>query len=791
MRHRFSDRSLFFSTTLIALTCGLAALPVACGESGDTGKAGSGGTGATGAQGGGGEAGSGGTGGQMPACVLDGKKADSEQCDDGNMIAGDGCEPDCSFTCAIGADGDAQCDDMDPCNGAETCSAEHTCASGTALADGSACGAGQICVGGVCQDDTCGDLFVSSGEDCDDGNATAGDGCDPDCTYSCTAADPSKCAPADPCAGVAACDDATHTCDPLVPLVDGAVCPGGYCLGGACENAVCGDGNMSPGEDCDDGNAIDGDGCDTGCVFSCAVPAADCPLPADCQMPVCSPQHTCAEATDPAKQGLQCGGGAGYTCQNGACSAPGAVCGNGAVEMGEECDFGASNGPGTGCEANCTYSCTTSPDSCSDNNPCNGVEVCATVMMGNAVGQACQPGTALADCTACPGGLCGAGACKASSCGDSCLDPTMGEQCEPPGSAVCDAACQTIAVVACGNGTREGTEQCDDGGTLNLDGCDAACKFEQDQRINWLKMQFLTDAFCTSNKLGSAFAGALAQSQVQASIDNSIANGSISVLFKMLDLDDLTGTADPAVNIGAMNGSPVPNMGVPMYNGASDLDWWYKADPTSIDANRDPLASMLGSITAKVLNAGPGTIHLSLSFGGPPSLLKFTQTMMTGTIGMTSVPLTSTGLPPGHLASEQLDPALVSYATFGQPNANGAAKLCGNTSAASLAQAPIPASLIGACAQAYTAQNSILDLLIGGCTIFGQQQIIQVQPDKVDPEVPPAGGGAPYTLSANAMTRVVDTCKDKNNVVVPLQACLDAAAYSSFFKLTTDRVIIK
>ena len=184
---------------------------------------------------------------------------------------------------------------------------------------------------------------------------------------------------------------------------------------------------------------------------------------------------------------------------------------------------------------------------------------------------------------------------------------------------------------------------------------------------------------------------------------------------------------------------------------------------------------------------------LVLPLGGGPAALKFTSTMFTAAIGATSTPLSSAGSPPGHLASEHLDPALTSYASMGQPTAAGAGKLCGNVAAASLALVPIPMALVGGfgCSQGYTLANSILDVLVGGCNILAVQQIKPTQPDQVDPAAMPAGAGAPYTLSASPATKVVSTCRDKNNAVVPLQACLSAAAYSAFFKFTTDRVIVK
>ena len=784
-----------YSIRLVALAglgvLGLAPF-VACGGSGDgTFPAG---TGSTTSGSGGAGGGSGGQGGGQLNCVVDGTLGPLEECDDGNAVDGDGCDNDCSFSCVKGTvNGDAKCDDQDPCNGAETCTDQHTCDAGTPAADGTACGQGKSCKSGVCSDDTCGDGFVSAGEDCDDGNLVDGDGCDA-CTFSCVSSDPAACTPADECSGQGTCDDATHTCAPGNPLADGTPCAGGgFCSAGVCTLATCGNAVTEPGEACDDGNALDGDGCDVDCTLSCVDPAVDCAAAPVCQLQTCNASAQCAAAPDPAQNGAACGA-PNLVCNNGACIAPSAVCGNGVLEGGEQCDFGAGNGPGTGCEASCTFSCTMNPDSCADANSCNGVETCGAVTVNGKTGQKCSPGAPLANCTACAGGLCGAGTCKVSTCGDGCVDAGAGEQCEPPNSGTCDAACHTIVVAVCGNGVREAGEQCDDSNTTNLDACDAACKFEQDQRVDYLKMQFGTDMYCTANRLGSAITGGTAQSQLQTALDDGITDGSISILFKMLGLDDLSGTSDPAVALGVMNGAPETLGGSLMYDGNNDLDWWHIVDPLSIDANRNPIASLSGSIAAKVLNAGPGSLTINILLSGNPAALKMSNAKVTISIGATSVPLTSAQNPPGHLAAEHLDPALTSYATTGQKTANGAGKLCGNVTAASLAAVPIPASLVGggllACSQNYAATNSMLDVIIGGCNVLFIQQIKPTQPDTQDTNAPQAGAGAPYTLSANAQ-KVVSTCKDKNNQTVNLAACLSSAAYSSFFKLATNRVIVK
>ena len=56
--------------------------------------------------------------------------------------------------------------------------------------------------------------------------------------------------------------------------------------------------------------------------------------------------------------------------------------------------------------------------------------------------------------------------------------------------------------------------------------------------------------------------------------------------------------------------------------------------------------------------------------------------------------------------------------------------------------------------------------------------------------MPAVGGGAPYMLSPNAQKGIA-TCQDKTNMIVPLLPCLNAATYSSYFKLATNRVISK
>jgi len=735
-----------------------------------------------------------------------------ELCDDKNTSNDDGCENDCTFTCKPGTPAGAmKCNDGNPCNGLETCGDGNKCHPGTALSEGAACGDGKMCKAGVCVDIQCGDGATTAPEECDDGNVANGDGCD-SCKFSCVSTDSTRnCAATDACMNNGTCDDTTHKCGAGTPKADGTACGSGMvCKAGVCSGGACGDGIVSGTEQCDFGTANGaGSGCEIDCKFSCAKTPTDSCVDTN----PCNGTEVCANVTVGGKTGQKCSAGTALAdgtscggtniCKSGACVAPPPVtCGNGTLDTGEECDFGTGNGPGTGCEATCRFSCSKTADTCSDGNLCNGVESCQTVTVSGKTGQKCAAGTNAAKCTACGTGVCnGTGACASSTCGDTCVDATKGEQCEPPSTTTCDATCKTIVAAVCGNGRREAGEQCDDGNTTNLDGCDSVCKFEQDHRANTLTMQFGTDTFCAANKLGAAIASS-GQSQIQTSLTNGVKDGSTNVLFKFLNLDDLTGTADSSIMLGGLGGKPAAAPTGLTYDGAASPDWWYTVDPLTIDGSRNPpaAAQIAGSIAAKTLTAGPGNMQIMLSFStGTSSALNLSGVNIKASVGATNKPATSTGTTPGHLASENLDPALVSFATM----TNG--QLCGNVTAGSLAKVPVPTSLIAggsfACIENYTTANSLLDVLIGGCRVRVIITITAVyannQPDKEDPTKPAAGGGPAYVLSAsNSTTKIVDRCRDKNGVTynagtANFDACLADAAYSSYFKFTTNRVIIK
>jgi cysteine-rich repeat protein len=186
-----------------------------------------------------------------------------EQCEDGNGIAFDGCEPEsCRFTCAD----DAECDDARPCNGGETCDAAlHTCVAGAPLTAGTECaqpdGSDGVCRSEACVAAGCGNGVPDGDEECDDGNDDQADGCENDCTFSCEA--DGDCDDGDPCTGAETCDEATHVCEAgeALACADESPCTTDTCEpGSGCRFTLIdidGDGHAarglgSCGDDCDD-----------------------------------------------------------------------------------------------------------------------------------------------------------------------------------------------------------------------------------------------------------------------------------------------------------------------------------------------------------------------------------------------------------------------------------------------------------------------------------------------------------------------------------------------------------
>lgn len=198
------------------------------------------------------------------ACLTTCERA---RCGDGRVQQGvELCDPGsfpdsgvCTADCTVGTCGDAVVQAPEQCDDGNTSQVDDclnrcllaTCGDGFVHAGVEACDDGNTddtddCVQG-CVAATCGDGFVHRGvEPCDDGNRDDGDAC----RSGCLAA---RCGDGVLWRGVEACDD-------------GNADQGDDCLS-SCALARCGDGFVHRGvEYCDDGNQDDGDACVAGCV---------------------------------------------------------------------------------------------------------------------------------------------------------------------------------------------------------------------------------------------------------------------------------------------------------------------------------------------------------------------------------------------------------------------------------------------------------------------------------------------------------------------------------------------
>jgi hypothetical protein len=311
-----------------------------------------------------------------------------------------------------------------------------------------------------------------------------------------------------------------------------------------------------------------------------------------------------------------------------------------------------------------------------------------------------------------------------------------------------------------------------------------AAAFEQNHRMTSLVLQGGTDTFATNNRFGGAFTS-LGRQQAQQGIDDTILDGSFSILVGFPGLTDLRGSNASSFAVALLNGAPVLPPGNPAtYSGTSDLDWWYEMNRDEVDPAGNPLNSMPASIAASVLNAGPGQVIFPEGFGGAEGSFALWDIFLQANVGASSAPLRSTNnFPPGHRVA--LDPALLTFQAMTQ------GRLRGNISAASLASTPVPSTLAAdgatACSQGYGPTNTFLDLIVGGCTVLIIGVVTPSQPDRFDPNAPVLGAGPPYTFvrTGNRVT----AARDRLAAVVDLQGAVNASAYSCYFTFTSDRVI--
>jgi len=325
----------------------------------------------------------------------------------------------------------------------------------------------------------------------------------------------------------------------------------------------------------------------------------------------------------------------------------------------------------------------------------------------------------------------------------------------------------------CGNGLVEPPEECDDGAAFRLDGCAPDCTYEHVQRMTSLALGGGPGpSSCTppTNAFGSAFSS-LGLTALNTQLATVISDQTLNQLLQILALDDPAAVDDPDLEVGFL-GSALDARGP-----APGLDAWYLAAPGFLDPDDLPAVSLSGAVAARELSAGPGRVEIRFLEG----LITARDARITAVVGsLTSLP----GPPP-----DQLAPGFAAFESLAADDGNHG--MCGNLTVASLAQIPLPAEFTagggaecsGSCpgSRSYTwcgagnpvgpGCNSLLDLVVGGCSVFPPACVGIVTPTQPDVGT---DGQPPAVL-------VGDPTTGKVTVVEPEDA------YSTWFEFTAER----
>lgn len=412
-------------------------------------------------------------------CIIndcgDGIVQTSEQCDDGNILDGDGCAANCLSreVCGDGVLNSAAgelCDDGNTTGGdgcADDCRSVEICGNGIrdvseACDDGNTV-PGDGCSGNCKSTEVCGNGIVDLNEKCDDGGAAGG--CNDDCQGGTGCGDGAIDRDGSGNA-LEECDDGNtdnqddctnacnlNVCGDTIIQTSGARIEG--CDPGSagetaacnldCTLSTCGDNkiNKAAGEECDLGPGANGD--DRACT-------------AVCHKAICGdllvnslgpgPVEQCDDMNTDQKDG----------CSN-ACTTP--TCGNGIVEMGEACD-----------DFN-----TTDDDGCSGTSHVDPLKHCQFEACGDGIvnfGEDCDAGLNT-DGTPLETPTCNID-CTTRECGDRKINKEAGEECDDGNDIDTDSCRKTTCKLAfCGDGVTGPGEACDDGDQDNNDSCNTSC----------------------------------------------------------------------------------------------------------------------------------------------------------------------------------------------------------------------------------------------------------------------------------------------------------------------------
>jgi len=217
----------------------------------------------------------------------DGVIGSTESCDDGNLLDGDGCDPECEVergwrcedepsTC-VNLCGNSTLDDGEECDGDDL--GDQTCSAvmGMGTTGTLACSAQCLLDTTGCITPGCGNSVVEGTEECDDGNTSNQDACLNNCRD-------------------ATCGDG-YQWSGSEPCDDGNTSNQDACLN-SCEAARCGDGyRWLAEEECDDGNTTTGDGCSANCVLEyCGDGTVQSGIGEECEGGVRSCATTCGSS---------------------------------------------------------------------------------------------------------------------------------------------------------------------------------------------------------------------------------------------------------------------------------------------------------------------------------------------------------------------------------------------------------------------------------------------------------------------------------------------------------------
>lgn len=241
-----------------------------------------------------------------------------EECDDGNQSNADACGTNCIIF-QITCNDDGECGDGES---EETCPGDCGGSCGTFTEhcdDDSDCCAGLVCVAGnTCNDRSCGNGVLETGEQCDDGNVLEGDGC----SAACTADDPCSstvCAPG-------------YTCTPYAPP-DGSS-PIGLCLGSSSSAGQASSSTTSPPATSSSSSSPSS----SSPPSSSSSSSSSASFGDLCQQTIC-PMTGGGWIVSWLQQLCHCAGGSSSSSSSSSSSAASAgVCGNGIVEGTEQCD---------------------------------------------------------------------------------------------------------------------------------------------------------------------------------------------------------------------------------------------------------------------------------------------------------------------------------------------------------------------------------------------------------------------------------------------------------------------